>query len=70
MTTNAMHPFRMFQTFPEINKHYSGVCATNIVLAAAVCLHGCHDVHKMGSLLSAGNHGLQQCDSIVLSGHL
>jgi hypothetical protein len=60
----------MFQTFPKANKHYSGICATNIVLDAAVCLHGCHDVHKMGSILSTENHGLQQCYGVMLSGHM
>jgi hypothetical protein len=60
MTTDTICSCHMFQTFPKINKHYSGICATNIVLAAAVCLHGCHDVHKMGNLLSTGNYGLQK----------
>jgi hypothetical protein len=49
----------MFQTFQKINQYYSGICASNIVPAAAVCIHGGHDVHKVGRILPTANRGLQ-----------
>jgi hypothetical protein len=59
MFTNTVYFFHMSQTFPQTNQYYSGICATNIVPAVAVCLHGCHDVHEVGVILSTGNCGLQ-----------
>ena len=58
----------MFQTFSKTNQYYSGICTTNIVPIAAVCIHGSHDVHKVGHLLSTVDNGLQH--SGVLSGDL
>jgi hypothetical protein len=58
----------MFQTFSKINQYYSGICTTNIVPTAAVCIHGSHDVHKVGHVLRTGDRGLQP--SAVLSGDL
>ena len=60
----------MFQTFSKINQYYSGICTTNIVPTAAVCIHGIHDVHKVGPLLPTRDSGLQQRDSALPSGNM
>jgi hypothetical protein len=58
----------MFQIFSKINQYYSGICTTNIVPTAAVCIHGSHDVHKVVPLLPTADKGLQH--RAVLSGDL
>lgn len=56
----------VFQTFSKTNQYYSGICTTNIVPTAAVCIHGSVDVHKVGHVLPTADRGLQH--SVVLSG--